>query len=60
MADQVRWFEEFGNCSECLKPATGILRGPQNESYGKYCSKCAGRRLKNAKAEREKEVSKCR
>lgn len=53
MVDPVRWFESFGPCMECRKPATGILRGPANESYGKYCTVHATERLKKAKAERE-------
>ena len=53
-ADQVRWFENLGTC-RCGKPATGTLRGPMNESYGKSCRKCAEARIKNAERERERE-----
>ena len=49
--DQVRWFEALGNC-RCGKLATGILRGPQNESYGRSCHRCAKKRL--AKADKER------
>lgn len=53
-ADQVRWFEALGTC-RCGKPATGVLRGPRNESYGPYCQRCADARLKKAQKEREAE-----
>jgi len=47
--DPVRWFEAtISSCQECGKGATGVLRGPQNESYGPYCKKCADRRLRAA------------
>jgi hypothetical protein len=49
--DQVRWFDALGTC-KCGKPATGVLRGPRNESYGPSCLKCAKARL--AKAEKER------
>lgn len=51
--DEVRWFDKTGICKECQKPATGVLRGPRNESYGPYCQAHADRRLTAAKAERE-------
>lgn len=51
--DQVRWYDALGSCRDCLKPATGKLMGPQNESYGAYCQKCADKRLDRAKQERE-------
>lgn len=53
MSDPVRWFEEFGHC-QCGKSAQGILRGPRNESYGKFCRSCANKRLKKADRERER------
>ena len=37
VADPVQWFQEYGPCYECGKPATGVLRGPRNDSYGNYC-----------------------
>lgn len=52
LPDQVRWFDAYGRCRECVKPATGVLRGERNESYGPYCQKCAERRLKKARKER--------
>lgn len=58
--DQVRWFEKTGECrgslsgGGCAKPAIGVLRGPQNESYGAYCQQHADKRLREAKAAREK------
>lgn len=52
MADQVRWFDALGACANCRKPAHGKLMGLRNESYGAYCTKCAGARLKKAERER--------
>lgn len=58
--DEVRWFDKTGPCKGdlkrggCFAPAVGVLRGPRNESYGPYCQKCGDKRLKDAKAEREK------
>ena len=54
-ADPVRWFDEFGNCTVCGKPATGTLRGIRNESFGRYCTKCAVTRLQRADKERTAE-----
>lgn len=51
--DQVRWFDSLGQCRECVKPATGVLRGPRNDSYGQYCKRCADKRLAKATAARE-------
>ena len=51
--DQVRWFDAFGPCEGCGKPATGRLMGPRNDNYGAYCLRCADRRLAKAKKERE-------
>jgi hypothetical protein len=51
MPDQVRWFDALGTC-RCGKPATGTLRGPQNESYGPSCKRCAETRIKKAEKER--------
>jgi ribosomal protein L34E len=52
--DPVRWFEEFPTCAVCRKHSHGILRGPQNQSYGYYCTRCAASRLKKAKQEQER------
>lgn len=52
MGDPVQWFDALGQCAECAKPATGVLRGPRNDSYGRYCQKCADRRLKKAEQAR--------
>jgi len=49
--DPVCWFDAFGVC-RCGKSAQGVLRGPRNESFGPYCTKCATSRL--AKAQRER------
>lgn len=54
MSDDVRWFDELGECRECPKPATGKLMGSRNDSYGPYCKKCADKRLARAKKDREK------
>jgi|JI10StandDraft_1071094.scaffolds.fasta_scaffold913602_3 hypothetical protein len=51
-ADPVRWFDPLGRCASCGKSAHGILRGPRNESYGTYCTKCAESRLKKADTHR--------
>lgn len=56
MPDPVTWFDEFGSCVTCSKPANGILRGPGNASYGRYCRKCADARLKKAQRERDIET----
>jgi hypothetical protein len=55
LPDQVRWFDPLGRCSglTCAKEATGILRGPRNESYGNYCGRCADKRLRRAEKERQ-------
>ncbi len=59
LPDEVRWFDPVGQCKGqlkgggCDKPATGVLRGPRNESYGPYCKKHAEQRLADAKKERE-------
>lgn len=55
--DEVRYFDPLGACKGtwkkvCAKPATGVLRGPRNESYGPYCRACADKRLASAKRER--------
>lgn len=57
--DQVRWFDELGGCRECSKPAIGKLMGPQNESHGPYCKKCAEKRLRAAKTDRENYKIEC-
>lgn len=54
MADQVRWFDALGRCA-CGKPATGTLRGPQNESYGYACARCGNSRVVRAERERARE-----
>jgi hypothetical protein len=51
--DQVRWFDPLGPCGWCMKPATGKLMGPRNESYGAFCGPCAEKRLARARQERE-------
>ena len=52
--DDVRWFDALGACKGgCGKPATGVLKGSRNDSYGTYCAKCANKRLEKAKKERE-------
>lgn len=51
--DPVRWFDSLGTCEGgCGKPAHGRLMGPGNESYGRYCTACAMKRLKKAESER--------
>lgn len=50
--DEVRWFDSFGTCTSCSKPAAGVLRGPRNDSYGPYCRAHAEKRLAAAKQER--------
>jgi hypothetical protein len=49
--DQAQWFDGLGTC-RCGKPATGILRGTRNESYGSYCRRCAEKRIKAAEKAR--------
>lgn len=53
-APELSWFEKLSppKCT-CGKPATGILRGARNESYGHHCDRCAAKRLKAAANERE-------
>ena len=50
----LRWFEEWGRCSQCRAKADGLLRGTCNESYGPHCKRCAERRLKASAIERNK------
>lgn len=50
--DPVRWFDGLGQCCGCKRPATGVLKGPRNESYGRYCLPCATRRLNLAEKAR--------
>ena len=45
--DDVRWFDALGRC-QCGRPATGVLRGSRNESFGPSCERCANARLKRA------------
>lgn len=53
----LRWFEQQTHkCWMCGKPATGILRGFRNESYGHHCKKCAEKRLKDSAKVREREA----
>jgi hypothetical protein len=54
-ADPVRWFDIFGTCG-CGKPATGTMRGPRNESYGRACMRCGEARVKRALKEQEAEL----
>lgn len=49
--DDSRWFESLGEC-ECGKPATGIVRGTQNQSMGRFCSACAKRKITRAEKAR--------
>lgn len=49
--DPSRWFDPVGKC-RCGKPATGVLRGDQNQSMGPYCEKCATARIKQADKQR--------
>ncbi len=51
---ELRWFEDTERKCPCGKRATGILRGPRNESYGAHCKPCANRRLKASDRERER------
>lgn len=53
MIDPVQWFDRLGIC-RCGKPATGILRGPRNESYGTSCERCANTRINKARKEEER------
>ena len=47
--DPVRWFDGLGDCQAgCGKLAHGKLMGPRNESYGRYCTACAMKRLNAA------------
>jgi len=50
--DDARWFERLGSCT-CGKPATGKLMNSRNESLGRFCDKCAQKRLKEADRARE-------
>ena len=59
IADQVRWYDALGQC-RCGKAATGVLRGPRNESFGNYCERCANTRLRKAELERAAEEKKAR
>lgn len=52
--DTSRWFDSLGPCGVCGKPAHGIVRGMQNESMGRYCTKCGEKRVKDAAAARAK------
>ena len=54
----LRWFEQQDRkCAMCGKPATGILRGVRNESYGHHCLKCAQKRLKESAKVRDREAN---
>jgi len=50
----LRWFELFGRCGGCGRPAAGILRNNLNANMGPYCQRCATTRLGRAKLERER------
>jgi len=55
---ELRWFElQDCKCARCGKPATGVLRGSRNESYGHHCTKCAEKRLKDSAKRREAEAA---
>ena len=50
---QLRWFEPTDmRCERCNGRASGILRGSQNQSYGKHCKKCAEKRLRDSEKAR--------
>jgi hypothetical protein len=52
---KLRWFEEIAmKCDRCGGRASGILRGSQNESYGKHCKRCAEKRLRDSEKARAK------
>lgn len=52
---ELRWFEEISmKCERCGGRAVGILRGSQNEGYGKHCKRCANKRLRDSEKAREK------
>ena len=51
---ELRWFEEINmKCERCGARAAGILRGSQNQSYGKHCKRCANKRLRDSEKLRE-------
>lgn len=53
--DTAKWFDRLGSCMKtgCRSPAIGIVRGPHNESLGRYCGKHGGARVVAAQRERE-------
>lgn len=53
MYDSAQWFQSLGQCCGCSKPATGVLMGIMNERLGSYCPKCAEKRIKKARKERD-------
>jgi hypothetical protein len=52
MSNDARWFDALGACRRCGKPATGVLRGPKNQSFGPYCRCCAESRIRSAERDR--------
>lgn len=55
MSDQAQWFDSLGTCCGCGKKATGKLMSTDNLKMGSYCKPCAEKRIKAAKAAREKD-----
>lgn len=55
MTEPAQWFDEYGHCA-CGKPAVGILRGVRNENLGPHCKRCAERRIRAGRAEREEKA----
>lgn len=50
----LRWFEEINmKCERCGGRASGILRGSRNQSYGKHCTRCAKKRLRDSEKARK-------
>lgn len=52
----LRWFNPHGTCRQCSKKSDGVLMGSSNESYGEHCKKCADKRLKASKKQRELDI----
>lgn len=51
---ELRWFEPTNrSCDQCGNPASGILRGSRNESFGPHCKSCANKRLKASERARQ-------
>lgn len=54
----LRWFDEYPACRMCGKQSAGRLMDVRNTNYGDHCKRCAEKRLKAAKAYREKQMAK--